>query len=54
MVRKTFVTIRVNGQTHTVLVNAKIIAGRAVVSQVVIDQLLDRLGVRRGDTYSIG
>jgi len=30
------------------------VKGRAVVSQKVIDGLLDKIGVRRGDTYSIG
>lgn len=54
MVRKTFITITFNSRRHTFLVDANIVAGRAIVQQSVIDRLLDKIGVRWGQTYTIG
>jgi hypothetical protein len=52
--KKIFVSIQYNSRKYTYLVDALFVNGRAVVAQSVIDTLLDRIGVRRGDTYSIG
>jgi hypothetical protein len=52
--KKVFVSIRYNGRNYSYLVDASFVEGRAVVSQTAIDGLLDKIGVRRGDTYSIG
>ena len=52
--KKIFVSIQYNSRKYTYLVDALFVNGRAVVAQSVIDNLLDRIGVRRGDTYSIG
>ena len=52
--KKIFVSIQYNSHKYTYLVDASFVNGRAVVAQSVIDTLLDRIGVRRGDTYSIG
>ena len=54
MSKKGFVSIRYNARKYTYLVNASIVNGRAVVSRTIIDVLLDKIGVRRGDTYTIG
>jgi hypothetical protein len=54
MSKKVFVSIRYNSHKYTYLVDALIVNGQAVVSQSVIDGLLNKIGVRRGDTYSIG
>jgi hypothetical protein len=54
MSKKVFVSIRYNFHKYTYLVDASFVNGRAVVSQQVIDSLLDKIGVRRGETYSIG
>lgn len=51
--KKVFVSIQYNSHKYTYLVDASFVNGRAVVAQSVIDNLLDRIGVRRGDTYSI-
>jgi hypothetical protein len=53
--KKAFITIRYNGRKHTYLVNVRYNKdGRAVVAQDVIEGLLDKIGLRRGDTYTIG
>ena len=52
--KKVFVSIRFNGRRYSYLVDAVFVNGRAVVSQEVIDVLLDDIGVPRGGTYSIG
>ena len=52
--KKVFVSILYNGRKYSYLIDARFVQGRAVVSQTVIDGLLDKIGVRRGDTYSIG
>lgn len=50
----TMITITFRGRQHTYFVWARMENQRARVSQDVLDRVLDRLGVRRGDTYSIG
>ena len=55
MIKLTAITIAFRGRRHTFFVRASYDGGgRAHVSQVVIEQLLDTLKVRRGDTYTIG
>ena len=54
MNKKVFVSIGYNSRKYIYLVDALFVNGRAVVSQTVIDGLLNKIGVRRGDTYSIG
>ena len=50
----TMVSIYFNGKRHTFFLQARIENDHAVVAQKELDRLLDRLNVRRGDTYSIG
>lgn len=55
MSKLTAVTVTFNGRRHTVFVKANINEkGQAVISQKFLDSVVDSIGVRRGDTYSVG
>lgn len=51
----TMISVRFNGRLYTVFAPCQQTAeGQTQTSQQVLDDLLNRLGVRRGDTYSLG
>lgn len=50
----TMISIRFQGRLHWFFVNAKIVNGKTVVAESVLEELLDGIGVRRGDTYTLG
>jgi hypothetical protein len=55
MSKKVFVTITFNGISRSYLMDAHIDAnGKATVSQAAVDKILDNIGCRRGDAYTIG
>jgi len=54
-VRKlTAVTVTAGLKKRTEFINARIINGQAVISQERLDVILTKMGVRRGQTYTVG
>ncbi len=55
MIRNTLVTIGCGMKKKTFMVAARVNEhGQAVVQQSQLDQMLDIMGVRRGQTYTVG
>jgi hypothetical protein len=54
VIKKVFVTIHHRGVRHNFLCDAYQEGNRFKITQTVLEHLLDQVGVRRGDTYSMG
>ena len=50
----TLVTILFKGIRYSRFFNLPYVNGRALMPEGILDQWLDSIGVRRGQTYSIG
>lgn len=50
----TLVTIQFNGIRYSRFFNLPYVNGRALMPESILDEWLDFIGVRRGQTYSMG
>ncbi len=50
----TLVSITFHGKTYSLFVNAKMVDGKAIIDQNLIDVMLAFAGCERGQTYTMG
>ena len=54
LTKLTMVSIRYNSRLYTFFAPATTVEGRSVIAKDILERLLNRIGVRRGDTYTLG